>query len=58
MIQTLQARIQDTIVKRAISAREFDLPAPVKLLLRTPGLRNLPARIFALGLKPLRLDDP
>jgi len=56
MIQAIQARIQDTIVARAISDREFDLPLGVKLLLRTPGLRDIPARLFALGLKPLRLE--
>ena len=58
IIQTVQTRIQDTIVARAISDRQFDLPLVVKLILRTPGLRDLPARVFALGLKPLRLESP
>jgi 2-polyprenyl-6-methoxyphenol hydroxylase-like FAD-dependent oxidoreductase len=56
-IQTVQARIQDTIVKRAIRNQEFDLPLPIKLALRVPGLRDLPPKIFALGLKPLRLEN-
>ncbi|NIP13550.1 MAG: NAD(P)-binding protein [Pseudomonadales bacterium] len=58
LIQDLQARIQDTIVSRALRNEEFQLPLPVRLILATPGLRNLPPKIFALGIKPLRLEAP
>ena len=57
-IQTIQLRIQNTIVKRALNDLEFDLPLPVKLMLRTPVLRDIPARVFALGLNRLRLENP
>ena len=56
VIQALQARIQDTVVARALSDPDFHLPLPVRLILATPGLRNVPAKIFALGIKPLRLE--
>ena len=49
IIQTVQSRIQDTIVARAISKREFDLPWPVKLILRTPGLRDIPGIGWLFG---------
>ena len=55
--QTVQARIQDTIVRRAISNRPFELPSPVRLILATPGLRNLAARLFALGVPRTRLSS-
>jgi 2-polyprenyl-6-methoxyphenol hydroxylase-like FAD-dependent oxidoreductase len=56
IIQGLQARIQDTVVSRALRDEEFHLPLPARLILATPGLRNLPPRIFAQGIKPLRLE--
>lgn len=58
VIQGLQTRIQDTVVSRALKKQEFHLPLLVRLILATPGLRNLPAKIFALGIKPLRLEAP
>ncbi|MEZ5557699.1 MAG: FAD-dependent oxidoreductase [Pseudomonadales bacterium] len=55
LTQAVQSAIQRTLVKRALSGRPFDLPAPLKLLLATPGLRQLPVRIFALGIPRERL---
>ncbi len=54
--QTLQRRIQDTLVRRALAGKEFDLPAPVKIILATPVLRQLPLRIFGLGWPQSRLE--
>ena len=56
LTQTVQARIQDTIVRRALRNLPFELPLPVRLLLAIPGLRTLPARLFALGLPRAHLD--
>ena len=55
MIQRMQAAVQERVVQRALAGREFDLPLIAKMLLRVPGLRDIPARIIASGLKPVRL---
>lgn len=54
--QAVQGRIQDVIVKRALRNQPFALPLPVRLALATPGLRDIPARLFALGLPRTRLE--
>ena len=56
LIQRLQAAAQDRIVRRALAGREFDLPWLAKLALRTPGLRDIPPRVIASGLTPVRLE--
>ncbi len=53
--QGLQGGIQATLVRRAIDGRPFDLPLPVKIVTAIPGLRQLPIRIFSLGLPRARL---
>ena len=55
IIQRLQGVAQQNIVRRALEGREFDLPLIGKLLLRIPGLRDVPARIIAQGLAPLKI---
>jgi 2-polyprenyl-6-methoxyphenol hydroxylase-like FAD-dependent oxidoreductase len=55
LIQRMQAAVQERIVKRALDGKEFDLPPVAKLVLRTPVLRDIPARIVASGLSPVRL---
>jgi len=55
VIQRMQAVVQQHIVRRALTEREFDLPLIAKLLLRTPVLRDVPARIIAQGLTPLKI---
>lgn len=55
-IQTFQALIQNKVFANALGSDEpFAPPAAVRLLLRLPGLRALPARIIAFGLPPARL---
>jgi 2-polyprenyl-6-methoxyphenol hydroxylase-like FAD-dependent oxidoreductase len=54
--QAVQNRIQQVLVARAVSDQEFDLPAPVKLLLKIPGLRQLPLRVMALGFPQAKLE--
>ncbi len=44
IIQRMQAAVQERIVKRALDGKEFDLPPIAKLVLRTPLLRDIPAR--------------
>ena len=57
-IQQLQTFLQNNIVKLALQDKDFDLPLAAKLLLRIPGLRDIPARTIALGVTPVRLDQP
>lgn len=55
IIQTVQARIQDLLVARALADRTFTIPMPIRLLLSVPGIRQLPIRTFALGVSRTRL---
>ncbi len=54
--QGFQSRVQNTLVKRAIAEKDFDLPGPVKMIMATPGLRQLPLRVVGLGLPQTRLS--
>lgn len=58
MAQRMQGAMQDNFVARALSDKEFDLPLPIRLALKVPGLRNIPARLIALGFRRLRLENP
>jgi 2-polyprenyl-6-methoxyphenol hydroxylase-like FAD-dependent oxidoreductase len=57
-IQGFQARIREGMVAAFESGRLFRLPLPLRLALRVPGLRNLPARVPAFGVRRARLDRP
>src|SRR5262249_55525631 len=39
-------------------ARPFSMPLPMRLVLRIPGLRDLPPRVMAFGVKRVRLERP
>jgi 2-polyprenyl-6-methoxyphenol hydroxylase-like FAD-dependent oxidoreductase len=56
IIQQMQNAVQDRIVRRALTGHEFDLPPIARLVLRIPRLRDVPARIIASGLSPVRLE--
>jgi 2-polyprenyl-6-methoxyphenol hydroxylase-like FAD-dependent oxidoreductase len=56
VIQTVQARIQHLLVERALAEKAFEIPLPVRIILSIPGLRQLPIRIFALGVSRTRLQ--
>ncbi len=56
IIQRMQGVVQEQIVRRALAGVEFDLPWIAKLVLRIPVLRDVPARIVAAGLTPLKLE--
>ena len=56
VIQAFQAQIQRRILAPALNAdRPFVPPLPLRLLLRVPLLRDLPARIIAFGPRRVRL---
>ncbi|AHY47646.1 2-polyprenyl-6-methoxyphenol hydroxylase and related FAD-dependent oxidoreductase [Rubrobacter radiotolerans] len=55
-IQLFQSLVQKNLLARALDPqRPFDPPAALRLALRLPGLRSLPARIVGFGLRPERI---
>jgi len=57
LIQTLQTQIQKRLIAAALKPEKtFRVPAALRLVLRLPILRNLPARIIGLGLKRVHVN--
>jgi 2-polyprenyl-6-methoxyphenol hydroxylase-like FAD-dependent oxidoreductase len=57
VIQAFQGFLQKRLVKQALDpSRPFRLPLLLRLLLRLPGLRGLPARLVAFGPRRVRLE--
>ena len=58
VIQRIQAVVQKRIIAGALQANQtFRLPLALRLLLKIPYLRNLPARILAFGVRRVRLKQ-
>lgn len=57
-IQRFQARIQRGMVEAFEAGRAFRLPLPLRIVLQIPGLRDLPARLPAFGVRRVRLERP
>jgi len=56
-IQRVQAGIQHRVVGESLQhQRPFAPPLPIRLLLATPFLRDIPARMVAFGPHPYRLE--
>ena len=56
-IQRVQALIQERIVGETLRhQKQFVPPLPIRLLLATPFLRDIPARMVAFGPQPYRLE--
>ncbi|KZR85580.1 FAD-dependent oxidoreductase [Synechococcus sp. MIT S9504] len=57
-IQDFQTMVQNHIIKNALNnAQPFRLPLLLRILLKLPVLRNLPARIIAFGIRPSRISE-
>jgi len=57
MIQRFQGIVQDRIVKTALTVdRPFRLPWIARMLLKIPGLRDLPAKLIAFGVRRARIQ--
>jgi 2-polyprenyl-6-methoxyphenol hydroxylase-like FAD-dependent oxidoreductase len=57
LIQALQTRIQKRVIAAALDPRRtFRVPLVLRLLLRLPGLRTLPARVIGLGFKRVHVN--
>ena len=56
-IQRIQGIVQQRIVGETLRHKEqFVPPWPIRLLLKTPYLRDIPARMLAFGPRPYRLE--
>ena len=58
IVQRAQAAQQKQIVRALRSGRPFRLPPVLRLILRVPVLRNLPARVIGFGVRRARLEHP
>jgi 2-polyprenyl-6-methoxyphenol hydroxylase-like FAD-dependent oxidoreductase len=57
LIQALQTRIQKRVIAAALDPSfKFRIPLALRLLLRIPGLRTLPARVIGLGFKRVHVQ--
>jgi 2-polyprenyl-6-methoxyphenol hydroxylase-like FAD-dependent oxidoreductase len=53
MTQRLQVLIQNRVIRRVLSSKaQFSLPLPLKLLKWLPSLREIPARLIGIGVRP------
>lgn len=58
-IQRLQAAMQNNLIAKALSSQEpFRVPWFIRLLLRIPILRTLPARMIGFGPRRVRIANP
>ena len=58
LIQAVQTRIQKRVIAAALDPNNtFRVPIALRLLLRVPGLRNLPARVIGLGFKRVHIKQ-
>jgi 2-polyprenyl-6-methoxyphenol hydroxylase-like FAD-dependent oxidoreductase len=55
LTQRFQTLLQSTVVKPVLTRRTVEMPLPVRVLLRTPYLDRLPARLVGLGFRPERV---
>jgi 2-polyprenyl-6-methoxyphenol hydroxylase-like FAD-dependent oxidoreductase len=59
VIQFIQTQIQKRVIAAALqSTTTLQIPAPVRLLLRIPYLRDLPARVLAFGVREVHVRKP
>jgi 2-polyprenyl-6-methoxyphenol hydroxylase-like FAD-dependent oxidoreductase len=58
VVQSFQAAQQRRVIKAMESGKPFRFPPPMRLLMRVPGLRNIPARVAAFGGRRVRLNHP
>ena len=58
VIQRFQTTIQKRVIAAALRAGQtFRLPLALRVLLKVPGLRNIPARLIAFGVRKVRVED-
>jgi len=57
-VQRIQMRIVKQITARAFGNKEFDLPWLARVLLKTPFVRDIPARLMAFGPYQAKIEEP
>ncbi|HKQ52846.1 MAG TPA: FAD-dependent oxidoreductase [Pyrinomonadaceae bacterium] len=58
VIQRFQTIIQKRVIAAALRANQtFRLPLLLRILLKIPGIRNIPARLIAFGPRRVRVED-
>ncbi len=58
VIQAIQSAVQQRVIASALKAQAPQtIPWLVRLFFRIPGLRDIPARILAFGVRRVRLQD-
>ena len=58
IIQGMQTAQQKRVLGALASGRPFRMPLPLRILSRLPGIRDIPARIVAFGVRRVRLEHP
>jgi 2-polyprenyl-6-methoxyphenol hydroxylase-like FAD-dependent oxidoreductase len=58
IIQGFQTVIQTRILRSLESGTPFKPPLALRMMLRVPGFRNLPARLVAFGVRRVQLEHP
>jgi 2-polyprenyl-6-methoxyphenol hydroxylase-like FAD-dependent oxidoreductase len=58
LVQRFQAAQQERIIRTLESGEPLRVPPFVRVMLRVPGLRNIPARVIAFGGRRVRLQHP
>ncbi len=59
LTQSLQLYLQNRLISRVLAGRELTSPPwPLRLLLRVPFLRRLPARFVGVGFRPEHIQTP
>ena len=56
LTQRFQSLLQSTVIKPVLGGRITEMPWGARMLLRTPLLQRLPARIVGLGFRPERVN--
>ena len=59
VIQWVQTQIQKRVIAAALkSTTALQMPAPLRVLLRIPVIRDLPARVLTFGVRKVHVDLP
>ena len=59
VIQWIQTQIQKRVIAAALqSTTTLQMPAPLRVLLRIPIIRDIPARILAFGVREVHVQRP
>jgi hypothetical protein len=58
LVQRFQAAQRERIIRTLESGEPLRIPPLVRVMLRVPGVRSIPARVTAFGGRRVRLQHP